>query len=54
MLIKEAKKVKSLYIGGGDGYKTLYKAKLKKGQKIYVKLTDGANGEMYKIKVKKA
>lgn len=51
---KGSKKVKSVYIGGGDGYKTLYKAKLKKGQKIYVKLTDGANGEMYKIKVKKA
>lgn len=50
---KGSKKVKSLYIGGGDGYKTLYKAKLKKGQKIYVKLTDGSNGEMYKIKVKK-
>lgn len=51
---KGSKKVESVYIGGGDGYKTLYKAKLKKGQKIYVKLTDGANGEMYKIKVKKA
>jgi hypothetical protein len=50
---KGSKKVKSLYIGGGDGYKTLYKAKLKKGKKIYVKLTDGSNGEMYKIKVKK-
>lgn len=51
---KGSKKVKSLYIGGGDGYKTLYKAKLKKGKKIYVKLTDGSNGEMYKIKVKKS
>lgn len=50
---KGSKKVNSVYIGGGDGYKTLYKGKLKKGQKIYVKLTDGSNDEKYKIKVKK-
>lgn len=51
---KGSKKVGSAWINSGDGYKTVYKGKLKKGQKIYIKITDGADNEMYKIKVKKA
>lgn len=50
---KGSKKVGSAWINSGDGYKTVYKGKLKKGQKIYVKITDGADNEMYKLKVKK-
>ena len=50
---KGSKKVGSAWINSGDGYKTVYKGKLKKGQKIYFKITDGADNEMYKIKVKK-
>ncbi|MGN1329561.1 MAG: hypothetical protein ACI4V4_07665 [Eubacterium sp.] len=50
---KGSKKVGECTIRSGEGYKTVFKGKLKKGQKIYVHITNGANDEMYKIKVKK-
>lgn len=36
----------------GDGWKTVFSGKLKKGQKVYVKVSDGGDDEMYKIRVK--
>ncbi|MDE6567352.1 MAG: hypothetical protein K2K70_06435 [Lachnospiraceae bacterium] len=44
-------------LGEGNGYKTLFSGKLKKGQKIYLKISydslSAAKGVFYKIKVKK-
>ena len=35
------------------GWASLYKGKLKKGQKIYILLDDGSKNEFYRLKVKK-
>lgn len=36
----------------GEGWKTVFSGKLKKGQKVYVKVSDGGDNEMYKLRVK--
>lgn len=36
----------------GEGWKTVFSGKLKKGQKVYVKVSDGGDDEMYKLRVK--
>lgn len=47
---KGYKKTNSTYIYAGDGWKTVFSGKLKKGQKVYVKIYGGGSDEMYKIK----
>lgn len=50
-------KKKSVSISGGDGWRTAYSGKLKKGQKIYIKISgsygrNNGSDEMYKITVR--
>ncbi len=46
------KKVNSTVMYGGEGWKKVYTAKLKKGQKIFIKISHGGEDEMYKVKVR--
>lgn len=51
---KGSKEVGSLFTRTGDGYGTVFKGKLKKNQKIYIKVQgNNGDGDMYKLKVKK-
>lgn len=50
---KGSKDYGGYYMRTGEGYNTVFKGKLKKGQKLYIKVHDGDNGYMYKLKVKK-
>lgn len=50
---KGSKDYGGYYMRTGEGYNTVFKGKLKKGQKLYIKVHDGKNGFMYKLKVKK-
>lgn len=49
-IYKGYKRMKSLYMYSGDGWNTLFSGKLKKGEKVYVKISGGGDDEMYKIK----
>lgn len=51
-LYKGYKKKNTVYTYAGDGWKTVFSGKLKKGQKVYVKIYYGGDDEMYKIRVK--
>ena len=44
------KESKDIYTG--RGWNTVFSGKLKKGQKVYVKVSEGSTDQMYKIKVK--
>ena len=47
---KGHKKLNDTLISSGYGWKTVFSGKLKKGQKIHVKIYNGGYDEMYKIK----
>lgn len=48
-----SKLLSSVSMSSNEGYKTLYKGKLKKGKKIYILLDNGSKDEFYKLKIKK-
>lgn len=49
---KGYKQNKFLHVISGRGWETVFSGKLKKGQKVYVKISDGGDDEMYKLRVK--
>ena len=51
---KGYKRINYTLIGGGEGWKNIYSGKLKKGQKVYIKIkiSDDYYRTMYKLKIK--